>query len=257
MSVEHILQPAQQLAEPFSIDEQHPQYRIVEIFESLQGEGFNTGMPAIFIRLGKCSLACSWCDTDYLKFELKSLNDIFAMIDGYTAKNIIITGGEPTIHPYIEQLLDALKLKGYHLCIESNALHAIPLQIEYVAVSPKYCYSEKYAKECISHADEVRIVMDPDKLGSPEKGVLPLEKEQRVHTFIEWCEEIANKISAQHYYLSPLEVDGQMNILDTITAIGLLNERAKGRQKDTKNLANNFIPHWQLSLQTHKFAHIQ
>ena len=39
---------------------EEPQFRIVEIFESLQGEGYNTGMPAIFIRLGRCDLACGW-----------------------------------------------------------------------------------------------------------------------------------------------------------------------------------------------------
>ena len=46
------------------------EYAIVEIFESLQGEGLNTGMPAIFIRFGKCNLACPWCDTDYQTFSL-------------------------------------------------------------------------------------------------------------------------------------------------------------------------------------------
>ena len=43
-------------------------YRIVEIFESLQGEGYNTGMPAIFLRFGKCNLSCKWCDTEYNNF---------------------------------------------------------------------------------------------------------------------------------------------------------------------------------------------
>lgn len=76
----------------------NPQYRIVEIFESLQGEGWNTGMPAVFIRLGKCNLACSWCDTDYLKFGMMSLSDILGRLKTYTARNIIITGGEPTIN---------------------------------------------------------------------------------------------------------------------------------------------------------------
>lgn len=101
----------------------NPQYRIVEIFESLQGEGWNTGMPAVFIRLGKCNLACSWCDTDYLKFGMMSLSDILGRLKTYTARNIIITGGEPTIQPHLDTLLNTLKAEGYFLCIETNGLN--------------------------------------------------------------------------------------------------------------------------------------
>ena len=41
------------------IHPENPEFRIVEIFESLQGEGYNTGMSAVFVRLGKCNLACA------------------------------------------------------------------------------------------------------------------------------------------------------------------------------------------------------
>ena len=105
-----------------SVAPENPQYRIVEIFESLQGEGWNTGMPAVFVRLGKCNLACGWCDTDYLKFGMMNLSDILGRLKTYTARNIIITGGEPTIQPHLDTLLDALKAEGYFLCIETNGL---------------------------------------------------------------------------------------------------------------------------------------
>ena len=78
------------------------EYAIVEIFESLQGEGFNTGMPAVFIRFGKCNLACPWCDTDYQTFSLMTLQQIADQVTAFSAKNIIITGGEPTIQPNLE-----------------------------------------------------------------------------------------------------------------------------------------------------------
>ncbi len=91
----------------------NPRFPIVEIFESLQGEGFNTGMPAIFVRFGKCNLTCPWCDTNYNQFEQWTLSDILAKVRDYSAKNVIITGGEPTIQPNLSLLLNQLKKEGY------------------------------------------------------------------------------------------------------------------------------------------------
>lgn len=207
------------------VNPENPQYRIVEIFESLQGEGWNTGMSAVFIRLGKCNLACTWCDTDYLKFGMMSLSDILCRLKNYTARNIIITGGEPTIQPHLETLLDTLKAEGYRLCIETNGLNPVPPQIDFVATSPKACYAAKYEKSCIENADEVRIVADGEVLA--------------------FCEAIEQKIRAAHYYLSPCEQNGTMNIYDTIRQIGILNSRPDAPV------------HWQLSVQTHKWAGIE
>lgn len=224
-------------------------YRIVEIFESLQGEGHNTGMPAIFIRLGRCSLACTWCDTDYLKYESMTLDEILAYIKPYTARTVIITGGEPSIHPHLDTLLITLKNHGYYLCIESNALHPISPLIDYIAVSPKYCYAERYQQACIEYADEVRIVVDPLRTGEPApKTAISATPED---DFMEWCLQIAHKIKAKHYFLSPLEENGEMNILQTISLIGRLNTFTSVQQ----NKEN--YPHWRLSIQTHKFAKIQ
>lgn len=208
-----------------SIEPINPQYRIVEIFESLQGEGYNTGMPAIFIRLGKCNLACSWCDTDYLRFEMMSLHEILGRLKNHRARNIIITGGEPTIQPHLDTLLNALKAAGYYLCMETNGLNPVSPQIDFVATSPKACYADKYARSCIEKADEVRVVADGDVLA--------------------FCEQIEQKIQAEHFYLSPCERNGEMNIYDTIRQIGLLNSRT------------NALVHWQLSVQTHKWAEIE
>lgn len=199
-------------------------YPIVEIFESLQGEGFNTGMPSIFIRFGKCNLACPWCDTPYHQFETWTLAQILAKVATFQAKNIIITGGEPSIQPNLAPLLDALKQRGYFLAIETNGLKTVPPQIDYIATSPKRLYQEKYRRRCIPFAHEVRIVSDGD--------------------VIEFCEQIEQQIQAQHYYLSPCEINGEMNVLATIKQIGQLNQRINK-------------PRWQLSLQTHKIVGIE
>ncbi|MGC7589468.1 7-carboxy-7-deazaguanine synthase QueE [Bisgaard Taxon 46] len=201
-----------------------PEYNIVEIFESLQGEGFNTGMPSIFVRFGKCNLACPWCDTNYNQYTTWSLSQILQKVRSFSAKNIIITGGEPTIVPKIEHLLEALKAEGYFLAIETNGLKTIPSQIDYIATSPKRLYQHKYQQKCIPFANEVRIVADED-----------------VFSF---CEQIEQQIQAERYYLSPCEIEGEMNLLETITQIGLLNQRVNK-------------PKWQLSLQTHKLIGIE
>lgn len=200
------------------------EYRIVEIFETLQGEGFNTGMPSIFIRFGKCNLACPWCDTNYNQYTTKTLAEIIAVVRGFSAKNIIITGGEPTIQPNLERLLDVLKAEGYFIAVETNGLKPVPKQIDYIATSPKRIYQKNYLKHHIPFAHEVRIVVDGDML--------------------EFCEQIENTIPAERYYLSPCETDGVMNMLETIAQLGKLNQRSHK-------------PRWQLSIQTHKMAGIE
>ena len=197
---------------------------IVEIFESLQGEGFNTGMPAIFIRFGKCNLACPWCDTDYQTFSLMTLQQIADQVTAFSEKNIIITGGEPTIQPNLENLLSYFKTLGYFLAIETNGLKPVPPQIDYIATSPKRLYRHKYQQRCITLADEVRIVNDDENI-------------------LSFCREIAKKIEAKHYFLSPYEQQGEMNLLDTIRKLGQLNENAEIK--------------WQLSIQTHKLVGIE
>ena len=66
-----------------------PTYPIVEIFHSVQGEAFHTGVPHVFIRFGNCNLRCEWCDTDFLTFEDLELEDIVNQkMPDLTAANI-------------------------------------------------------------------------------------------------------------------------------------------------------------------------
>ncbi|WP_005565375.1 radical SAM protein [Aggregatibacter actinomycetemcomitans] len=201
-----------------------PSYNIVEIFESLQGEGFNTGMPCIFVRFGKCNLTCPWCDTNYNQFERMTLAQVMKEVRSFSSKNIIITGGEPTIVPNIEILLEQMKSEGYFLAIETNGLKPIPPQIDYIATSPKRLYPNKYERRCIDFAHEVRIVADENVMA--------------------FCELIEDKIRAERYYLSPCEINGKMNLLETITQLGQLNQRVNR-------------PKWLLSVQTHKLIGIE
>ena len=107
---------------------------IVEIFESIQGEGKSLGLPSIFIRFWGCSLRCTFqsetCDTPYAVFN-KELNskmmtttDIIIKIMKYKSTNIIFTGGEPLIHQkFINKLIFDIKStipRFYKFEVETN-----------------------------------------------------------------------------------------------------------------------------------------
>jgi 7-carboxy-7-deazaguanine synthase len=102
-----------------------------EIFHSVQGEGVNIGKPAVFMRLGLCNLACTWCDTKYTwdweRYESQqqimemSLEEAEREILGHNCKYLIVTGGEPMIQQrQLISLLERLKDKGFHIETETN-----------------------------------------------------------------------------------------------------------------------------------------
>lgn len=137
------------------------QYPLNEIFQTLQGEGYFTGVPAIFIRLQGCSVGCSWCDTKYTWLRdgddqvapeyipLKSsesphwanfrAEEMIAMIQqhGWTARHVVITGGEPCMHNLM-RLTSVLEEKGFNCQIETSGTYEIECTSRtWVTVSPK------------------------------------------------------------------------------------------------------------------------
>lgn len=99
---------------------------VQHIFPTIQGEGPYVGQPAIFIRLGGCNLACSFCDTEFESFKSRSLQDILNCVDAFNAARIyqliVITGGEPLRQP-LAKLCSALEAQGYHVQIETNGTY--------------------------------------------------------------------------------------------------------------------------------------
>lgn len=88
-------------------------FKVVEIFESINGEGRRVGQLAIFIRLQKCNLNCSYCDTrwangDDAPYTLMSEDEIYDRILKSGIKNITLTGGEPLLHKDVEILLEKI-----------------------------------------------------------------------------------------------------------------------------------------------------
>lgn len=115
-------------------------YKITEIFYSIQSEGFNAGMPSIFIRFYDCNLQCHYCDekekTNYKEYEIK---DVIFELEKYKCKNIILTGGEPSLQ-IDNLLLNELQKRNYKIFVETNGFKELPLNSTYydwITVSPK------------------------------------------------------------------------------------------------------------------------
>ena len=93
--------------------------KINEIFYSLQGEGYHTGTPAVFIRFSGCNLKCDFCDTRHEEGEMMTDEDIVNEIGKYPAVMVILTGGEPSL--WIDDaFIDLLHRAGKYVCIETN-----------------------------------------------------------------------------------------------------------------------------------------
>ncbi len=188
-------------------------YDLVEIFESLQGEGRNTGRPCVFVRFAGCNLSCPWCDTDVTRKFSASLEELVAEIVGLGTKSVVLTGGEPTIQEGLPELVAALKAKGYWIAVETNGTNAPDWLsfVDYVACSPKAEFADSLT---LDRADEVRVV-------ASSESVVP------------FCESVRERIAATDYYVSPCERDGN---IDFATAKAVLAR----------------LPGWSLSVQIHK-----
>lgn len=80
------------------------------------------GHPTVFVRLTGCPMRCTYCDTAYAfhggtKMEL---NDIVQQVQGYRAKHVTVTGGEPLAQPECLELLSRLCDLGYKVSLETG-----------------------------------------------------------------------------------------------------------------------------------------
>lgn len=180
--------------------------KVNDIFYSVQGEGFHTGIPAVFIRLAGCNRRCPFCDTDFTSFTEMTEAEIVEAACRYPAKTVIITGGEPALQ-LTASLVDALHAAGRRVHVETNGSLPLPENIDWVTCSPKD------APFKISRIDELKLLYteasDPQQIAS----MLP---------------------KAKVYSLQPVWGSDPAPVFNYV-----LNH-----------------PHWQLSLQTHKFINI-
>lgn len=191
--------------------------RIVEIFYSLQGEGFFTGTPAIFIRFSGCNLKCPFCDTEHQIYKEYTEQEVIDIVSKYQAKLVVITGGEPTLQ-LTSSLVDKLHSVGKFVAIETNGTREIPNNIDWITVSPKQQFVGMPGLLHIKKANEVKVVFD-NKHDINDFGII-----------------------AEHYYVQPCDTG------DDIKNKEIINNCIEFIKNNTQ---------WKLSLQTQKILNVQ
>lgn len=198
-----------------------PEYLpVMESFYTIQGEGFHSGTPAYFIRLGGCDVGCVWCDVkeswDVTQFDWLAIDEIVSKAKESDAKLIIITGGEPLMYD-LSLLTKELKAAGFQVNVETSGAYPLTGQWDWVCFSPKKF--KKPLQTFYQQSDELKIIIynKSDFKWAKEHAVAMNEKSQ-LFLQPEWSKEKE---------MTPLIVD--------------------------------FVkrnPKWKISLQTHKYMDI-
>ncbi|MEZ4913260.1 MAG: 7-carboxy-7-deazaguanine synthase QueE [Chitinophagales bacterium] len=194
---------------------------VMEIFYSLQGEGYHQGKSATFIRLAGCSIGCVWCDvkeswkTD--DYPLQTVSDIINEIKSFPSRLVIITGGEPLMYN-LTPLTQILKENGFQVHLETSGAFPLSGIWDWICVSPKKFKS--VLPEILPQAHELKVVV-----------YHPSD--------ITWANSFLPSVNAQcKLYLQP-EWSKHQHIEKLLVA----------------HIQEN--PQWRLSLQVHKYLNIR
>lgn len=132
---------------------------VVEVFDSIQGEGEWMGTYCTFIRLPGCNYACPFCDTDFSKANVVLDTDRQPM-----QKHVVITGGEPSIHPKITKLIHELRKAEHYVHVESNGTNVLKLiEADWITISPKrdeWCKTGRKPNWTKYPHHELKLVVD-------------------------------------------------------------------------------------------------
>ena len=193
---------------------------LVEDFYSIQGEGYHTGKPAYFIRLGGCDIACSWCDTKFAWdpqiHPLVETDFIVNKAQTFVAGSIVVTGGEPLMWN-LDYLCSELKKHNIQTFLETSGTHKFTGIWDWICLSPKK--QNPPLPEAYNKSNELKVIINN-------------------RDDLKWAEINAKKvIESCKLFLQP-EWSNYKNIIKEIVQY----------VKDN--------PKWSISLQIHKFMGI-
>ncbi len=161
---------------------------IMEAFYTLQGEGFHTGRPAYFIRLGGCDVGCHWCDVkeswEAADHPLLEVDLIATKAAQQPSRFAVITGGEPVMYP-LNKLTDILIKKDFKLAIETSGAYALSGDWHWICLSPKKNkppLAEYYLK---AHELKIIIYNQTDFLWAEEHAA-KMNNNCKLYLQVEW-----------------------------------------------------------------------
>ena len=193
---------------------------LVEDFYTIQGEGFHSGNPAYFIRLGGCDVGCSWCDAKYtwnpLSHPLVATDEIVERAASFEAQAIVITGGEPLLYP-LDYLTERLHAHGLEIFLETSGSHPLSGEFDWICLSPKR--KQPPLAEAFAAASELKVIIETEE-------------------DLRWAEECAAKVGERCMLFMQPEWSRSEQMTPTIV------EYVKAH------------PQWNISIQIHKFMHI-
>tara|TARA_R110001592_G_scaffold89683_9_gene263585 strand:- start:2913 stop:3590 length:678 start_codon:yes stop_codon:yes gene_type:complete len=164
-------------------------YKVNELFQTIQGEGVYTGVPAIFVRLQGCDVGCAWCDTKHTwEIDPAKKSDLILLTDksnesdrwadssakeivneikrlGYSANLIVITGGEPCMYD-LRELTQVLHEFGFEIQLETSGTYPVLVDAKtWVTLSPKVNMRGKkeVLKEALERANEIKHPVGTEK----------------------------------------------------------------------------------------------
>lgn len=133
--------------------------RVNEIFHSLQGEGYNSGMAAVFLRLSGCNLDCPFCDTNHSDGILMTEEEAADATTQWATPLVVVTGGEPAMQ-LNKALVDALHQRGKRIAVETNGTLPLPDGVDWVTLSPKDLFLGEKARPVLTTANELKVLFD-------------------------------------------------------------------------------------------------
>lgn len=133
---------------------------INDIFWTHQGEGVHAGRRALFIRLPKCNLQCSWCDTSFNEFYKIALDKIKEIALSEKSRFAVITGGEPLMNRAAKPIVAMLKENGFYVACETNGTFPANANYDFITCSPKRDAGYKVHPELFGEVSEFKYVVD-------------------------------------------------------------------------------------------------